>query len=688
MSLSLTDAITGLYGSDEELRVASEAFLNDFRTSSYTQYLANFLSLLSSPDHSFCRVACTYLWMEGRTRRLFESPTIVAHFASEFLPVFPGVLMSPVEDNFKQMITSLLSLIALSFYQDQGDTSIQTALLELLTTSPVLEKYIIDCLSELVVSNEECAGFQSADLFLILNADITPATFVAQTHLLLALARHFPEHHDLQALFPRFLDSIPDSADALTAFLRSTTDFAQGSSIFFLPCLDQFVSWLCELAGRGDSNGIRNLAMLCLSAMAQGSPEMCRTSESFFVPVVTTLLAILEQIDPSEEWDWDLNDDSPTLLAPTVAHKIFESCGCPEFLRRLEPMRIAAWARSDVEWPVLYSYLILYSAMTFPMFHLCHDADFGRLIDDVIQCVTPGYHPRLRTAALGLLRGLAHSCMGDMLMTIGGRSLPVLRQLVTEESHVNVRHNLFQLLNEYFSNTPAVTLTGAFPEFFQILFEIAKTSDRRRPILKLLGLFAQWTGERFLPYLEQMSPFLAQFLEESAAIDLKVQALHVFAMISQNPQLVDHIREPVIRFFELAWTLRGLVETDHDRLLINSSLCCLITAVSPFPDECYTSVLQTALAEANRSINILEVSAFDAAHCSDSMYIKVPSVQLGSKCYVDRSEVEEVKYALDLVRAVETVWGRQFCEFLPTCVELAKMWITNKYQIDVLKKAS
>ena len=121
----------------------------------------------------------------------------------------------------------------------------------------------------------------------------------------------------------------------------------------------------------------------------------------------------------------------------------------------------------------------------------------------------------------------------------------------------------------------------------------------------------------------------------------------------------------------------------------NHSICILIKRLGvnfiPFAEE----VIPGALEDAQASIEITPVGAMDFTNEGFSFQMQIPSTNVsGVKQFVNKSEVQSVCKALDIINAAEKAMKNDFYPYLGPTVEIARQWLTSQYHIEPIMISS
>jgi hypothetical protein len=683
----LTPLVTAISGEDNDARTAAEEMLTQFRESTYGQYLSDWLDLLTSCDSRLLPIACTYLFVEARTKRLFDDIGLLGEFLARLVPAIPDLLDCDIQANFKGLLMEILSRASLFMFQSGGDTSLQRVLLQLHDERRDLECHVIECIANCVLHDDHCAGFEAADLIRILTEDPEFAgAYRERVHLFFAIARRFPGDSDLSGFFPTLLVAMPrDPIGFLAAFI----DFVETDAIFVLPHLDVVIGRLCDVAA--DVNAAvhaRNLAMLSFSAMAQGAVEMCQCSPEFYERVFEVLIQIAAQVPEEDEEEGD--DEPPCRLALKVLNLIFFFAGNDDYFRCIEAMREAAMTQ-DAPWAVCYAFLSVYAEMDGDTFA----ADRNEFIEGMLGYIGTHIHPRIRTAALEVIDRVLEDSWGSLAMDLSARLLEQIQALIGAESNLRIQSKLFDVFATFFeslhrSGRGRELAEALFPESFQFavtacrsIAEAGTQLELLPSLIQVIGVFSSVVQEPFLEHFQSTTQLLNGLLQLQS-IDIDLQAVTAFSMMAANPTLADLVRPLGSQLVSLAWALRGSASSEDDLDLAKTALDTLISAIRPLPADTYSMMMVTLSAEASKEIEITEVPGFCDTLFSDSMYTKLPSLTT-QKIYASTAAVREISRALGLIHTIESVVGVHFEPFLAVVVPIVTHWIGNDYAIEPLK---
>lgn len=278
-------------------------------------------------DSDICNISITMIYIQAKKGTIFSSNEDATTFWSNFVQIIPEAFHSEVlPDNLKYLVSHIISYFAIYFYRLYQNAQIQEYLLNLLEENSDFESYIINTIDEIVISSQGFGGFPLEALLSIITTNPLQyeASVIPRYRLYFAVVLYIFKNDDengdefegvktdLVDLFPQLFESTPDS---LFDKMLSTTDiFAETFSEFFEPHLSTFIPVLCKFA-KDQNCPFRNNAIFCLESLAKGSINMCSSFESYYIPVISTLVTVMSEISEDSPFEENLNDFNSFTIA-------------------------------------------------------------------------------------------------------------------------------------------------------------------------------------------------------------------------------------------------------------------------------------------------------------------------------------------------------------------------------------
>ena len=342
--------------SEEQFEKSSSA-LENLIDSNYQLYIKLLLDTIQEIENKrVFNASITLLQVEVIKKRIFSSSKLITEIIETLTPLFSKILQSQnVQDNFKKIMAFVLAQLHIFVYHNSNNLDLPNYILKIYDEIPEIRKYLTYFIFEVSISDEDLGGFNIEDLIKILtNSTKDESIYMSCVNLFFAMATRRPDVQVLQEIFPDLISSCPKSN--LDEMLLSLSDYSEHSSSFLYPHLGPLVQRLCDLAIDTEmSDSIRDKAMICLTSIGNGAPEMCQNTEEYYIPVFKTLIQIVSEINDESPWEYDVNNTYPYQIALDSISNLFEKYDNSKIFIPIYEMIMQILSEEEIPWQVAYA---------------------------------------------------------------------------------------------------------------------------------------------------------------------------------------------------------------------------------------------------------------------------------------------------------------------------------------------
>lgn len=683
---------------DNNVRTAAEAQLNRYRVENYTGYVSDLITLLEQggPQSQEREFACLYLYKEGKDKAFFSNMDLVKSVAVHLMQLYPVLLASGDRPNFKKLVGSMLAMITNFLYIQMKSTDIQQAMLKLLSEHSEFEIFIVDYITQLVVSADECAGLTAETIQAIVSRPTNQTNFISTFQLFLAFCTRTGDGEELHRVFMLFWENLPQDVEIMSEFLKAIADFGEAKADFFFPHLSVVIPTLCKLAMNTSApKNLRAKVLLFFTSLAECQPKMCRGSPDFYGNVVLTLV-ILAGEDPDEEVspdEYDPNDDSISSAAVEAMKIILESCAGPEACEIVFRFKEQQMAGEQVPWNVTYGFL-QFLAQSREGSLLVRDQVLSKGVAmELLQHAQPQNVLKVRVTAL--------MALSTVLQILGGNvnsddwTVPIVEALliIDNENVPVMSEEVYALFSGYIKcwDVHAMDTQGVrlYEHILRRLPDVVQRNDMRSTVpnmLALVGVLADRIGGAVV----KTFPALIEILDRILTVpdlSLQISAILVRAGLMKNP----YAREQMICLSEnLLNAIMTLRQNDNidDRDVDNLNRALLIVLTyGQLSGPTYARIAQMYLQLASVDVEVMEVGLFQDFDVSRSVWEKIPTEKTGVRCYVDTNDVHGICHALAIVDACQLAQEWDSSELVKPILEVTMKWLMGEHIIHQIYSA-
>ncbi|KAK8866331.1 importin subunit beta-3 [Tritrichomonas musculus] len=679
--------------SQDQNQMASSIIQNLIETQYplYIDYLIQ--SIQQDQNERVFNVSITFLHVEVVKKRIFANNELAFQIVQKLTPIIAGILQSPiVQDNFKKIVATILAQLHIFVFHLDNNIEIAKYILTTFNEMPEIRKYLIHCLFEISVNDQEFGGFNIDDLISIITHNAQDLTlYMPIVNLFFAIAMRRPDTPVLQELFTQLFASCPE--ENLDEMLHSLSEFAEHSSSFFLPCLPTLTQQLCNFAANVKlPEVIRNKAMMCLSSISEGAPEMCQSTQEYFIPVFQTLIQIASEITDDSPLEYEPNNTEPYQFALDSIGLIFEKFDNSNIFVPIYQLAMTILSNPDITWQAAYAAISSLAEINMiALSYLIDKEEMQKnLFNKLSMFLDIESYTRTRIAVYTFISKLSVRgilCPQNQLCLI--LILP-LESLMIIENNMIAKKLAYQAYTDFISQQTSQKNNEFFERFYPELVKELQTAsnDFKINIVRLIGPLVKAAREDAIQYF----PSIVQIAFDLMKIrdpNIQAEAIRCYSLAISYVPIDGKIKEWCSQFCQAGIPL--LVSTDLDEESLNhlydaihSLLCTLDKEVAPLVPQLLTKVIQ----DAQKGITIEQVNSFDMndVYKNKSIYYRIQQTSDSPvKNYASMSEITEVRHALLILDALIDS-DPDFKNYIDNVYSICENWITNQYSIEPLMK--
>lgn len=466
----------------------------------------NLLVFSKFQDPSLCNITITLIYVQARKGTIFLSNEVATTFWTNFAQIIPDSFQSEIlPDHSKYLISSIISYFATNFYQLCQDTQIQNFILTLFEQNPIFEPYIINSIEEIVISSHDFGGFSLEALIKIITMNPLryEASIIPRIKLYFSVVMRIFKNEDnentlgnmkteLENLFPQLFQATPPSQ--LEKMISTTSLFAETFAEFFEPQLPTFIPLICKFA-EDSTCPFRNSAIFCLESFTKGSINMCSSLESYYIPVISSLIRIMAEINENAPLEEDPNDTASYIIANNAIRSFLIDCPNQSVYTHISNffqktvVDIAGSRNVEstfiyeaVPWPLMHAFIYALSYQNIKIIRheddKSADIDTDNDNDDEIECesgvkqvnkyvknyieltvsllpflTNPNSDPHLKKAVYDLISSYSKSYVYTFYkFTSEGDLVSILMHNILNESNISLQKSCAAALKNYIGN--------------------------------------------------------------------------------------------------------------------------------------------------------------------------------------------------------------------------------------------
>ena len=651
----------------------------------------NLMILSEMNNPTLCAYSITLIYTQVKNRSIFKSFDDSVSFWLSFSNVVPQILQS---EAFPQQIKSLTAHIigyyAAHFYNINQNTQIQEFLLFLWQNNPNLETFIIEGINDVIYASPDFGGFSTDIILQLLTKNLLfQESFIPRVKLFLGIAMKDPSNQTLINNFPILLQETPENL--LQQMIKTLSIFAETSSAFFEPHLPMLVQLLCKIAINVQCP-YRNDAIFCIESIFKGNYYMCVNSESFYVPVLDTIISVMAEIDDNIPLEKDLNNDSPCIVARSTLKTFFEEFFCDDFSLYICNKYRNIYFDPNTSWPILHAIACALIEMKNNAIYILTDStnfQYQELVSFIlIKLQDFQLNPHLKIALYQQISKFS-KCFISRFQEAGYQNLlPFLLNRVRSEDTEIMKKYCAKALTSYFEQFfNAEYMTDDL--FLQVILAFSNSPNYLHTyFIRCLSAFLKEPNSLTLKMLPVYFSTIYEIYQNSAGmLSVKIQTISSYSKIISKKKsiLFDNQNEIATLLHNSCLFLRDallLYQQDDDPLIeiaILDLLGVLQQNAKPIIEEFH--LFDYALQNAHNEINITIFEQFDEVG-ETSFLEQIPSNNLTQKQYINKEDVKSVIFALKILTEILMIYKHDILQFYEQIMEAVKIWIFNDFHIE------
>lgn len=729
--------------------------------------LLNFLGLnlivfSKFQDEAMCNITITMIYIHVKKGTIFTSSETATTFWTNFVQVIPESFRSKVlSDNLKYRVSQIISYFAIHFYRLHQNTQIQEYLLTLYEENPDFESFVFSSIDEIVICSNGFGGFPFEALLKIITMNPLQydSSVVPRLKLFYSIVLHvfksdeesseFEEiKPELINLFPQLFEATPESL--FDKVISTTEIFAETYSEFFQPHLSAFIPVLCKFA-KDSSCPFRNNAIFCIESIAKGSINMCSSYESYYIPVISTLISIMSEITEDSPIEEDLNDTNSFTIAHGTIRFFLQNCqnkAIYTYLFNFFKETVTEIVGSEVDestfvyekvpWQVMYSFIYAFSyrnaTLVFTplksnegedeeeeeneneMFDSPEKAqqaynEYYELLISLLPFLTNSDTViHLKKAIYNMISSFSENLYTLYANTSDSNLVSILISNIFEESNIDLQKSGAAALSDYIENGKYLLTEEDYVNVFMYTAENLSKIPPHLIIyfIHLLKSFVNNIVMRFQPdILSTFVHILTELYEcnqQSSNDDLLDIQVYIFISILNRLSLIDKELNEIKKMPEMPEKImsmlkdsidvldQGKYKDDEIELKKSIIICIRLFDQDSIPLIEQFNLLERSLEGSSKSINIDKFFQFDVVEEDMATLVKVDSsdeeANKGAKFYISSNELEEVESSLDMLTTIIHIIKLKSIKSLEDIVQICQKWITNDYHVESLKLKS
>ncbi|OHS96958.1 hypothetical protein TRFO_36913 [Tritrichomonas foetus] len=686
------EVLLGMYSSDMNIGQASREIIQNFKEADYSSYINFLIQLICSNNDRIINISITLLFTEVKSQAVFQNQEIALQVLQNFTSIITNVLTSPViQDNFKMIMSTILAFLHVYIFRLNSNVSIPTYILTQFNQIISIRKYLIHCVFEIVVADPNFGGFSFDDLLKILvTSPEDLSLFTPRIHLFFAIAMNASNIPTLHEIFPSLLSNCPEGN--LRDLLISISDFAERSAYFFLPHLEPLVQKLCQISvSQNFDFDIRNPSIIALGSIAKGAPEMCATSQCYYLPVLQAMITIAAEIEEDSPWDYDANYNFPHQTALEALNIIFASLESQKIFQPMTQIIISVLSKPDLTWQAAYAVLSATAemdSMSLSSFLDNENRDFFiNFLGMIARFINLETHPRVRYAAYNLVAKLSPNIHHEK--QFHEEIMNKVINLTLTENNPYAKKCAYKCLTVFLSQT----YTNKNNDYLQTLLPALNNEIRTQPpeffvyILRCMGHLMKAAREDSVTYFPAISKLTASILSSNTTnpefLPIRVEAIKCFSLAVTHVPKNPIIKAQCLYFYQNSIQLLNSV-VEKDAISLYDAVHTLILNIGEQIEPYVPAILPKILADASKAISIEQQNPFGEDIMLPSLFIKIPSSNNAINQYASKTDVDDVYYALEILDALVSC-DPNFLNYGEQVLGIVGNWICNDFAIDKLK---
>jgi hypothetical protein len=461
--------------------------------------------------------------------------------------------------------------------------------------------------------------------------------------------------------------------------------FACEGAAFFAPHLEDLLHFLIAIACDVSApEATRRAAIFVFPSIAVGAPEMCQSSDCFYVLVAEALLRIATEVtdDASGDTDDDANDLTPRQTALDAIGELWTVGRCGKCIDALMTLVAPIFESGCPPWQSLCA--ALSALRQFDRFPDLPGRDewVGRIAEWLLRVATPEGHVRVRLSAYRLL--VEYSKYGPRFTTFTAEALlPFFTAALQRESDADAQRAAYAAYGAFLS-APIIGTRKLVPAFRGYLRLTTDLLGRAPPALlhclvcALGGCLEALAKDESLQVVALLAVLQGYYAGSAALPELRADAIWALAVAARRlrPEVLARAEPLLLEMLAAACALLpGCADEARARRCQNAITVLIQIVGARLPPDDGEAMLRAAVLQASKEPAIREMTKFDTLLGTRGMYEKIPALAPGVNHYVLKADILDISYGLRVIVAFADALRDAFLRFLDQVVEIILFWL-------------